>query len=102
MSIDKFFAHSKIKRLITIPEDLRVKIFGSDNLTTDEKFMLANLYYLDSKRKLPLARKILPLLTGYSDQECEQILVQLSKKQLIWKQKNNIHLRVKPIRYLED
>ena len=80
MSIDEFFAHTKLQRLLKLPESFRSKIFGTNNLTTDEKFILANLYYLDSVGNLREFKTLLPALTGYSQQKCELILVELNKK----------------------
>ncbi len=99
MSIDEFFARSKLKRLLNLPENFRAKIFGTNNLNTEEKFILANLYYLDSIGNIGKAKELLPSLTGYSSQECDLILDELSKKKLIDKRRDNICLRIKPLTY---
>ena len=99
MSIDKFFTRSKLKRLLNLPENLRASIFGTNSLNTEEKFILANLYYLDSIGNIGKAKELLPSLTGYSSQKCDLILDELSKKKLIDKRRDNICLRIKPLTY---
>ncbi|MBT8763478.1 hypothetical protein KFV02_05980 [Desulfohalobiaceae bacterium Ax17] len=99
MSIDEFFAHTKLKKLLNLPESFRSKIFGTNKLTTDEKFILANLYYLDSVGNLLEFKTLLPPLTGYSQQKCELILTELNKKNFIYMRKNQVSLRIKPLTY---
>ncbi len=99
MGIDKFFTEEYLTRLLRLPEGMRRQLFDSDNLSRDEKFVLANLYLLDAYGKLSRFKELLPTMTDMSLDRIRSALFVLEKNQLIEWDKEKIILKVRPMDY---
>lgn len=87
------------KLLLNLPEHMRRLLFVELGLETNEKFVLASLYYLDSKGKLDEFQYELPVETGLSWPECQACLERLARLKLIEYTQKHLRLKVKPLTY---
>ncbi len=85
--------------LLYLPEHLRRLLFVELDLKRNEKFVLATLYYLDSKGRLDEFQQELPVQTGLTREECQDCLQRLARLRLIEYTQKSLRLKIKPLTY---
>lgn len=99
MDIEKFLAEQNLVRLINLPEGLRKKIFASNKLSRDEKFIMANLYLLDAYKKIDRHMELLPAMTNMRPDEIKKNLQTLARNKLIVYNQQQIKIKTRPMDY---
>lgn len=88
-----------LKLLLHLPEGLRKALFTRTDLDKNTKFVLATLYYLDSKNDLPSYQEELPKQTGLEWKACQESLSKLARMNLIEYIRTGVRLKIKPLTY---
>lgn len=99
MSIKDFFHRENLSPLLELPADLREKVFSGSQLALREKYVLANLYYLDSQNKLQEYWNLLPAMADQDLSQCRESLEILQAKGFITLKGNKLVLKIKPLTY---
>ena len=99
MSIKDFFDREKISPLLKLPDEMREKLFSGTHLSRREKYVMANLYYLDSWNKLDEYKSLLPAMADMELSECLESIDILEEEGFISRKGQKIILRIKPITY---
>jgi len=88
-----------ITPLLRLPQSIRREVFSHKGLDLNSKFVLATLYYLDSRGMLHPLKKHLPRYTQLRWDECERCLHILAHLNFIEYREGRVCLRIKPISY---
>ncbi len=99
MSIKDFFERENLSPLLKLPPEMRQKLFSGSHLSRREKYVVANLYYLDSWNKLDDYLELLPTMADMDLSECLESIDILEEKGFITKKGSKLILRIKPITY---
>jgi len=85
--------------LLELPDSIWHQLNKMEELDTNIKYVLATLYYLDSKDKLSSLRKRLPRYTFLEWDIIERALKLLAQLNIIEYRDGRVTLRIKPIKY---
>ncbi len=99
MSINDFFNRENISPLLRLPRELREKVFSGTHMDQREKYVLANLYHLDSLDKLNEYADMLPAMTDMSLEKCLESVKILEQKGFVARKGRNLILKIKPLTY---
>ncbi len=99
MSIKDFFNRENLPLLLELPPELRRKIFSETSMDLREKYVLANLYYLDSRNKLDEYKQLLPAMADLNEEQCLESIRILEEKGLLVRKGHKLILKIKPLTY---
>lgn len=85
--------------LLELPDSIWQQLNKMEELDTNIKFVLATLYYLDSRGKLSSLRERLPRYTFLEWDLIERALKLLAQLNIIEYRDGRVTLRIKPIKY---
>ncbi|WP_461833914.1 hypothetical protein [Desulfothermus sp.] len=85
--------------LLELPDSIWKQINKIEELDTEIKYVLATLYYLDSRGKLSSLRERLPRYTLLEWDVIERALKLLAQFNIIEYRDGRVSLRIKPIKY---
>ncbi|GAB6162432.1 hypothetical protein JCM12298_15910 [Desulfothermus naphthae] len=85
--------------LLQLPDSIWQQLNKMEELDTNIKYVLATLYYLDSKDKLSSLRERLPRYTFLEWDIIERALKLLAQLNIIEYRDGRVTLRIKPIKY---
>ena len=85
--------------LLELPDSIWQQLNKMEQLDTDIKYVLATLYYLDSRGKLSSLRSRLPRYTFLEWDVIERALKLLAQLNIIEYRDGRVLLRIKPIKY---
>jgi predicted phosphatase len=88
-----------LKPLLNLPDSIWKKINSISQLDLNAKYVLATLYYLDSKDKMSSLKTRLPHYTYLSWKDCERALKLLAHLDIIEYREGRVFLRIKPLKY---